>query len=167
MELNNDYLNKFSTINNEINCPKFLSNYSLIPKPIINKNIPSPLKLSVYSKSNFDIFNQSSLTENFKSKSTPNSINNSIYDSSDEEYEIANNSNNDNQKFLRKEMMVINKNNKKMPRILSNGNKIEKNGLNGEFKIRDLSDDEEYILEEEDYGSEYDVLNIIQRNFKN
>ena len=167
MELNNDYINKLSTINNEINCPKFLSDYSLIPKPIISKNIPSPLILSVYSKSNFEIFNQSSLIENFKSKSTPISLNNSIYDSSDEEFELENNSNNNNPKNLRKEMMVINKNNKKIQRILSNGNRIEKNILNGEVKIRDLSDDEEYFLEEEDYGSEYDVLNIFQRNYKN
>ena len=167
MELNNDYINKLSTINKEINCPKFLSDYSLIPKPIISKNIPSPLILSVYSKSNFEIFNQSSLIENFKSKSTPISLNNSIYDSSDEEFELENNSNNNNPKNLRKEMIVINKNNKKIQRILSNGNRIEKNILNGEVKIRDLSDDEEYFLEEEDYGSEYDVLNIIQRNYKN
>ena len=167
MELNNDYINKLSTINNEINCPKFLSDYSLIPKPIISKNIPSPLILSVYSKSNFEIFNQSSLIENFKSKSTPISLNNSIYDSSDEEFELENNSNNNNPKNLRKEMMVINKNNKKIQRILSNGNKIEKNILDGEVKIRDLSDDEEYFLKEEDYSSEYDVLNIIQRNYKN
>jgi hypothetical protein len=165
MELNNDYINKLST-NNEINCPKILSNISLIPKPIINKNIPSPLILSVYSKSNFEIFNLSSLIENFKSKSTPNSLNNSIYDSSDEEYEIENNVNNDNAKYLRKEMMVINKNNQKIQRILSNGNKIEKNELNGEVKIRDLSDDDEYFLEEDDIGDEYDVLNIIQRNFQ-
>ena len=166
MELNNDYINKLSTINNEINCPKFLSDYSLIPKPIISKNIPSPLILSVYSKSNFEIFNQSSLIENFKSKSTPISLNNSIYDSSDEEFELENNSNNNNPKNLRKEMMVINKNNKKIQRILSNGNKIEKNELNGEVKIRDLSDDDEYFLEEDDIGGEYDVLNIIQRNLQ-
>ena len=55
-------------------------------------------------------FRKNKWIEKIKSKSTPNSLNNNKYDSSNEEYEIEINNINVNTRNFRKKMMILKKN---------------------------------------------------------